>query len=498
MFSVRGRGTSRRLAAATLVSGLVAAGTIAMAGPALADDAPGAGGVKAKLGSLSEEESGSVQISEKDGSTWSVRGGLFNMQVDGGGALSTYCIDLRTPAKHDFDYKEVGWDQSSLHDNEDAGKILWILENGYPKLSTKDLGGKLGVDLSKSEAAAGTQAAIWTLSDDVTAKPKAKDARKLTEYLLKNATKLEEPKPSLSLSPSSVAGKSGEKLGPITVNTNVANDGVTIAAVPGIAAGVKVVNKAGAPVTTASNGDEIFFDVPAGTPDGTSELAVEATTKVQLGRAFVSIDGPSQTLILAGSSDSTVTAKATAAWAKKGVIPAVTVAKDCAKGGLEVIASNEGDEDWTFDLKGTSYTVAGGETKTIPVKLAEDEAYNFTITGPNGFEQTFEGVLDCETATPGPKPSETTPGTEPSTTASPSPSTPGDTTGGDTAGGTTGGDTTGGDTTGGTAGGSTGGGDLAETGSSNATPMIAGIAAALVVAGGAAVFFLRKKKTAGH
>ncbi|MGW3555834.1 Cys-Gln thioester bond-forming surface protein [Streptomyces sp. NPDC000963] len=485
MSSVRGRGAARRLAAAALVSGLVAVGTTVMAGPALADEAPGAGGVRAKLGNLSKEESAGVVISEKDGSEWSVRGGLFAMDVEGGGSLFTYCIDLRTPAKHDFGYKEVGWDQSSLHDNDDAGKILWILENGYPKLSTKDLGDKVGADLSKSEAAAGTQAAIWTLSDDVEATPKDGDARKLTAYLLKNAKALKEPKPSLSLSLSSVAGKSGERLGPITVDTNVANEGVKVAAVPGTPTGVEIVNKAGAPVTTASNGDEIFFDVPAGTPDGTAELAVEATTKVQLGRAFVSVDGPSQTLILAGSSDSTVAAKATAAWAKKGAVPAVTVAKDCAKGGLEVIASNEGDEDWTFDLKGTSYTVAGGETRTIAVELAEDEAYHFTVTGPNGFKQTFEGVLDCETATPRPTPSGTTPAAEPSTPASPSPSTTGGATGGDTAGGAAG-DTTTGTTT---------GGGLAATGSSNATPMIAGIAAALVVIGGGAVFFLRKKKT---
>ncbi|WP_435969997.1 LAETG motif-containing sortase-dependent surface protein [Streptomyces sp. Qhu_M48] len=483
MLSVRGRGAVRRLAAATLISGLVAAGALATAGPALADDAPGAGGVKAKLGNLSEEESGSVEISEKDGSKWSVRGGLFTMQVEGGGSLSTYCIDLRTPAKHDFDYKEVGWDQSSLHDNDDAGKILWILENGYPKLSTEVLGGNVGVDLSKSEAAAGTQAAIWTLSDNVTAKPKDADAQKLTDYLLEKATKLEEPKASLSLSPSSVAGKAGDKLGPITVNTNAKD--VKVSVVPGAPEGVKVVDKAGNAVTTAANGAELFLDVPAGTADGTAEVAAEATTKVQLGRAFVSIDGPSQTLILAGSSDSTVTAKASATWAKKGAVPAVTVAKECAKGGLEVVASNEGDEPWTFDLKGTSHTVAPGEKKTILVPIAEDEAYKFTITGPNGFEETFEGVLDCETAPPGPKPSET-PTTEPSTPASPSPSASEGTTGGDTTGGTTG-------TTG-----TTGGGDLAETGSSNATPMIAGIAAALVVVGGGAVFFLRKKKTAGH
>ncbi|MFF8836684.1 Cys-Gln thioester bond-forming surface protein [Streptomyces sp. NPDC015130] len=490
MFSVRGRGAAR-LAAATLVSGIVAVGAIATAGPAFADEpAPGTGGVTAKLGGLTED-AGSVLITEKNGDKWPVTGGLFKMEVGGGGTLFTYCIDLRTPAKHDFDYKEVGWGESSLHNNENAGKILWILENGYPKLSAEALGGKIDVDLSKKEAAAGTQAAIWTLSDDVTATPKDEDAKKLTEYLLEKAVTLEEPEASLSLSPSSVAGKAGERLGPITVSTNSEIAKITAAA--GAPAGVQVVDKDGKPVSEAKNGDQVFFDVPAGTADGSAELTAEATTKVQLGRAFVSIDGPSQTLILAGSSDSTVTAKASATWAKKGAVPAVTVAKDCAKGGLEIIASNEGDEPWTFDLKGTSYTIGAGETKTVTVPLAEDEAYKFTITGPNGFEETFEGVLDCKTATPGPKPSET-PTTEPSTEPSETPSTQPSTETPSAAPSTTAptGDTTG------TTGTTTGGGDLAETGSSNATPMIAGIAAALVVIGGAAVFILRKKKAAGH
>ena len=40
----------------------------------------------------------------------------------------------------------------------------------------------------------------------------------------------------------------------------------------------------------------------------------------------------------------------------------------------------------------------------------------------------------------------------------------------------------------------TGGGDLAETGGSSATPMIAGIAVLMVVLGAAAMFFLRKKE----
>ncbi|WP_030210540.1 Cys-Gln thioester bond-forming surface protein [Streptomyces bikiniensis] len=483
MFSVRGRGTARRLAAATLVSGLVAAGAMGIAGPAAAEEGPGDnGGASAVLGQL--KVSAQVKVTEKADGEEHVReesGGLFEMKVENGGTLQTYCIDFRTNALDGKKYKEVGWDQSSLHDNPDAGKILWILENSYPNVSVAALGDKAGVKgLTKETAAAATQAAIWRYSDKVDATPVDENAQRLTEYLFGSAAKVEEPKASLSLSPSSVAGKAGDRLGPIKVSTNAAE--TTLSVVPGAPAGTGVVGKDGKAVTKAKDGDEVFVDVPKGTEDGTAEIKAEATTKVPLGRAFVSVEEKSQTMILAGSSSSTVTAEAAAAWAKKGAVPAVTVAKDCAGGGLEVVASNEGDEDWTFELKGTSHTVAGGETKTIPVELAEDEAYKFTITGPNDFEQTFEGVLDCETAPPGPNPSATTPGTGP-TTPAPSPSAADGTTGGDTAGGSTG---------------TTGGGDLAETGSSNATPVIAGIAAVLVVVGGGAVFLLSKKKTTDH
>ncbi|KOG06838.1 Cys-Gln thioester bond-forming surface protein, partial [Streptomyces viridochromogenes] len=425
MFSVRGRGTARRLAAATLVSGLVAAGAIALAGPAAADDAPGAsGGATAKLGELKIFDG--VKIAGQDREE---RGGLFEMQVENGGSLLTYCIDYRTTAYEGKQYKEVGWDQSSLHNNPDAGKILWILENSYPTLKVSDLTSKAGVEgLSDETAAAATQAAIWHFSDDLDAKPVDEKAQALTKYLIDNATKVEEPKSSLSLSPSSLAGKAGDRIGPFKVGTN-AKTGADLSVVPGAPAGLGIVDKDGKAITKAKDGDDVYVNVPSGTPDGDAEIKAEVTTQVPLGRAFVSTQGKSQTMILAGSSNSTVTAKATVAWAKKGAVPAVTVAKDCAKGGLEIIASNAGDEPWTFDLKGTSYTIAPAEKKTITVPLAEDEAYKFTITGPNKFSETFEGVLDCKTATPGPKPSET-PSTSPS--VEPSPSTPGTT--GDTTG----------------------------------------------------------------
>ncbi|MGW0467702.1 Cys-Gln thioester bond-forming surface protein [Streptomyces sp. NPDC003027] len=465
MFSVRRRGTAR-LAAATVVSGLVAAGAIAVAGPAMADDGPqSSGGATATLGKLAVYDT--VNVAGKG----QVSAGLFEMKVTPGGALQTYCIDFHTDALKGQEYKEVGWDQSSLHNNKDAGKIRWILQNSYPQVN--DLAGlakKAGVaNLTEKTAAAATQAAIWHFSDDIDAVPVDANAKALTEYLEKNAQNLEEPKASLSLSPSSVAGKTGERLGPITVSTNAASAAVSLA--PGAPEGVKLVDKDGKVVTNVANGGQVFFDVPAGAADGAAELTVQADTTVPIGRAFVATKVKSQTLILAGTSTSTVNAKASATWAKKGAIPAVSAVKNCAKGGLEVTASNEGDEDFTFELKGVKYTIAAGSSKTVTVPLAEDQAYDFTITGPNGFEKTFKGVFDCKTATPAPTPSET-PSTEPS------PTTPAGTTGGTGTGTTS--------------------GDLAETGSSNATPMIAGIAVVLVVLGGGAVFFLRKKNAAGQ
>ena len=90
-----------------------------------------------------------------------------------------------------------------------------------------------------------------------------------------------------------------------------------------------------------------------------ASLTVQATTSVAVGRAFASASR-SQTQILAGSSDTTVSASATADWAKKGAIPAVSAVKDCAKNGVDVTASNAGDEAFTFELAGKSHSVAPG------------------------------------------------------------------------------------------------------------------------------------------
>ncbi len=117
----------------------------------------------------------------------------------------------------------------------------------------------------------------------------------------------------------------------MTVRTDA--DQVSVApAADAAAGGVRVTDEKGVTVTDAADGDRLYFDVPKDTADGTASLGVQATASVPVGRAFAGTDR-TQTQILAGSSESTVTARATATWAETGAAPALTARKNCAEGG---------------------------------------------------------------------------------------------------------------------------------------------------------------------
>ncbi|MGW5677376.1 Cys-Gln thioester bond-forming surface protein [Streptomyces sp. NPDC003860] len=474
----RGRSTARRIAAVTAVTGLVATGALTGAGAAVASEGDQhVNGAVAKLDGLKIHDTALLHY-PGDKQPFKMPAGVFELTADGGGTLKTYCIDLHNPTQDGARYQETPWDQSTLNKNENAGKILWILQNSFPQVDNlAELAEKAGAKkLTEKTAAAGTQVAIWRYSDKVEVTAADEDAEKLADYLEKEAKNLAEPKASLALAPKAVSGKPGGRIGPVTVTTNAAQAALTLSD-DAAGAGVKLVDAAGKPITTAANGAQVFFDVPAGAADGSATLTAQAETPVPIGRAFTPLVGTSQTMILAGSSRSNAKSIASATWAKTGPVPAVTAKENCDKGGVDVTASNKGDSPFTFTLKGTEHTVPAGGSKTVTVPVGEDQAYDITITGPNGFKETFKGVLDCKTSTPSPNPN-------PSSQPTPA-----------SAGGSTGGS----DTTGGNTGGSSSKDNLAATGGSSSTPIIAGVAIALVALGGGAVFFLRKKKaTAGE
>ncbi|QEV39298.1 Cys-Gln thioester bond-forming surface protein [Streptomyces nodosus] len=456
--SVSERGAAR-LVAAALVSGLVGVGLLTTAGAAVADETPqNEAGAAATLGGLKTYGTAVVHDGDMDEQ---VPAGLFEMSVDNGGTLQTYCIDIHNPVQKDARYHETPWSATSLSGNKNAGKIRWILRNSYPQVNDlAALAAEAGAKgLTEQDAAVGTQVAIWRFSDGADVDAVDPRAEKLADYLEKHARNLAEPAASLSLVPSAVSGHPGERIGPVRVHTNA--DSVTVRPpADATASGVKIVDRAGKEVTSAADGSRVYFEVPQSAQDGSAELTVQASTTVPVGRAFAS-ETRSQTQILAGSSESTVSATATANWGDTGAIPALSAEKNCAEGGLDITADNQGDEPFTFTLMGVSHTIAAGKRETVTVPLLEDQAYDFTIKGPAGYEKHFKGVLDCRT--------ESSMGDlTVQTLNEPSPATVGGMAAGDT--------------------------DLAETGASNATPIIAGTAIALVVIGGAVLLLLRGKQ----
>jgi TQXA domain-containing protein len=464
--SVRRRGAAR-LTAAVLAPGLVALCSLAGAGTATAVDSPQhQGGATATLGGLKTYGDAVLHTEGKDRQ---LPAGLFEMTVDGGGRLKTYCVDIHNPTQDQAVYQETSWARTSLGANKNAGRIRWILEHSYPQIDDLSaLARSAGTGpLTEKTAAAGTQVAIWRYSDGVDIDANDPAAEKLADWLEKRARNTAEPRASLTLEPAAVSGKAGERLGPVTVRTDASAVTVTPPA-DAVASGIRITDKGGTPVSTAADGTKLYFDVPADTADGTASLGVQATTSVPVGRAFAGVTR-SQTQILAGSSDSTVTATATANWTRRGASPAVTAHKNCAEGGVDVTATNNGDGPFTFRPAGEEHSVPPGGSTTVTVPVAEDGTYDLTVTGTGGFTQTFQGVLDCRTTSD--------PETGPQQ-ASGQPLPP-----------SAGGSSASADT------GTTPMGGLAETGSSGATPVIAGLAIVLVVFGGAAVYFFRDKKT---
>ncbi|MCX4823148.1 Cys-Gln thioester bond-forming surface protein [Streptomyces sp. NBC_01142] len=444
-----------------MISGLIATGSMAGASAAAADESPQhQGGAVATLDGLKTFDRAVLRA---NGKNHEIPAGLFEMTVDGGGRLKTYCIDIHNPTQDQAKYLETPWNQTSLGGNRSAGRIRWILQHSYPQIDDlAALAKNAGTgSLTEKTAAAGTQVAIWRHSDGADVQAIDPQAEKLADWLEAKAQNVAEPKASLSLEPNAVSGKAGGRLGPVTVRTDAGQVTVNPPA-DAAASGIKITDAAGKPVTSAVNGSKLYFDVPSRAADGTATLTAQATTSVPVGRAFAGVT-KSQTQILAGSSESTVSANATATWAKAGAIPALSAKKNCVKNGVDITATNKGDAPFTFELMGFKHSIAAGASRTVTIPVAEDQAYDFTITGPGGLTKNFKGVLDCKTT-----------GSTITTAGAPAPQPSPASAGGTTAGLE---------------------GDLAETGGSTATPKIAGIAVVLVVVGGGAVFFLRKKTT---
>lgn len=322
------------------IAALAAAAAVMISSPAaLADDGAARGRVvadehgnaKATVGYRLNLGRGGDYIAE-----------LFEMKLSNGSTLKLYCVQITVGLRTDVDMVERPWskypaENSSFEKNNT--KINWVLHNGYPGTGLDALGKalkKAGVEthdgISEREAIAATQAAVWHFSDGVNldaTKPLAEekdaganaDVAALYAYFTGDQNKGigEQPKPTLNIAADKTEGTAGSKIGPFSVATS----GDITSLTSQLPEGVKITDADGKELKNSDvkDGSKLYVDVPAGTKPGKGGFTLKATGELDTGRLFVAENyakKPAQSLIVADSEKTEVTANAAASWTEAG------------------------------------------------------------------------------------------------------------------------------------------------------------------------------------
>jgi TQXA domain-containing protein/LPXTG-motif cell wall-anchored protein len=282
------------------------------------------------------------QVNVGDGWLATIPTNLLGFTLADGTKLGMYCVEIHTDIDETHDMVERPWDDypnagSPFHDNR--AKINWVLHHGYPAKSLEALSTQFpdahdGIDAL--EAIAATQAAVWHFSDDTdldrddplsgdgSDEEDAADALALYDYLVGDDNKGigEQPTPTLSVTPETLSGKAGERIGPFTVTTS----GTVEELAANLPDGVKITDADGTELTadTIADGTELYVDVPKGAAEGTADFELTASAAVDTGRLFVGKDydeRPTQSLIVAKAEKTTLTAGAGVEWTAAPTTP---------------------------------------------------------------------------------------------------------------------------------------------------------------------------------
>ncbi|MEV4132676.1 thioester domain-containing protein [Dactylosporangium sp. NPDC049742] len=238
-----------------------------------------------------------------------------------------YCIDFAREIT-DANYVEAPWasNKNSSPTAEELGQVQWVLTHAYPTVSPDALlaaakGTKpAGIDatLFTKLVYAGTQSAIWTITDgDIFALRDNNEGFNtgntpeqyavivaVSEYLVKaSKNPAADPQPKLEINPATLAGVVGKKIGPFTVVSGGGEAALT-------ATGGKLVDADGKAVTSLPNGGKFYVVADA---VGTVTIDAKGSGSVPIGRMFVTAKEPNKTqkLILAGVAGTELEAKAT-------------------------------------------------------------------------------------------------------------------------------------------------------------------------------------------
>jgi TQXA domain-containing protein/LPXTG-motif cell wall-anchored protein len=223
--------------------------------------------------------------------------------------LPAYCIDIHHDlGKAGTEYGESGWKNSGV---KKLDEIKWVLTHGLSEENTAaEVAAAAGVstktDNLEDLVYAGTQAAIWHFSDELTMSTAParsenetiiRDVYKYLKEKAENAGKNPEPAPTLKITPDKGTGTVGSLSGPYTVQA--AEGDITLTATGG-----KVVDESGNPITSVKAGGKFWISADS---EGEVKVTAAGEVKVPVGRVFV--HGQEQKIILAGAGKAQASAE---------------------------------------------------------------------------------------------------------------------------------------------------------------------------------------------
>jgi TQXA domain-containing protein/LPXTG-motif cell wall-anchored protein len=239
-----------------------------------------------------------------DGTPKNVNASMISLELGEGNSRVVYCIQINVNLINGNTHEERAWDDVPV---EQLPLVLGVLLNGYNGGNADELieeAGVAGEDFesfsSEQIAYAGTQAAVWTLTDnwdikvdDPTAAGAGVDNAVLgiQEYLIENSEPVEEPdmEPYFETDDSE-AVVDGSTYGPFTVSTNLG--GVNFQQPEG----ATIVDENGEAVTKFTDGQTFYVEFAEEKSSSVSFVTESVSWVTPVGRVFVPVDGDSNTL----------------------------------------------------------------------------------------------------------------------------------------------------------------------------------------------------------
>lgn len=332
-----------------------------------------------RLGSESQAISG-LSLKTSSGSVQTTLFPLYTRRGNTPDQLA-YCVELSVNARYNTDMLVGGWDSfpgdNNFRNNPGVRtKVAWIVSHSYPKVDLNGLAAAAGAKgLTQKEAIAGSQAAIWSLTDSAPAsskyvyaglagsQPAASQDRvtALFKYLTGDAntgeTESEAPHLSSTGPADGESGTAGSLVGPVRFQASSATLRVAnTSSHPLVLADGSSVDSSVVPTDT-----DLFLKVPADAKAGSAELSATLVGPQRTGMLVTNTKPRTQTLMIARSDQAEVKTSVKVSWAAQLTVK--TSARDGVDGDDFLPATGEASVvdvvKYTGLIPGKEYRVAG-------------------------------------------------------------------------------------------------------------------------------------------